>query len=579
MAEENLPPDLTAEVSSEPTLMDETKKEEEVAKMEEISPSSEPTTTDETKEEDKSKDPKGEDGAAASKESSSGVSESDTSDPLSISSDDEDEDVGGEDTPSDPTERIMRAVTHKEEGNSFFKSGDLSKAVRSYRKGTSALKSLNEGNTGDEQVKSLLVSLQTNLSMVCFKQNKPKMSRDVASKALDVDSTNVKALYRRAAAHRKLGNIDAARKDLRDALKHDPNNRDVKRELISIKKAQDEQKKKQKASLSKQKVGLQKAFAASQGSFLYNDKEEEEKKKKEAAQAKKKAEQEALKKRKADWEDECVKRMANDQLAITYEDWDKEQKDIETAEKKEREKARKEEEKRKKEERRKAREAAKAAKDDSSDDDDILTEKEASMLRGYKKTRDGRTTSYFSRELTDEQKAMIGDIAPQRLGDSSAPVPIPSPPADSAAAAGSAWNQAGTWEEKDTTEWCTARLKSHLQSTQFTSISHTANVKAVTGMTGDASVAVTGGKKRYIFDYHCEVEYDILDEDDCVVASGVLKLPDINSACLQEMEVEIQGWKKSPTEKVSEVEECRNTLVDEIRNSVYSFVSDFNAQY
>ena len=33
-----------------------------------------------------------------------------------------------------------------------------------------------------------------------------------------------------------------------------------------------------------------------------------------------------LKKRKQEWEDECVKRMANNGEAISYEDWDKERK-------------------------------------------------------------------------------------------------------------------------------------------------------------------------------------------------------------------------------------------------------------
>jgi len=156
----------------------------------------------------------------------------------------EDSDSSVEDMATeDCTDRLAKAVSHKEEGNTFFKSGDLEKAGRSYRRGAAALKGLNENNTGDDQVRSLLLSLQTNLSMVCLKQGKHAMSRDVASKALDVDARNVKALYRRAVANRKMGDFDKARTDLKNALMWDPNNTAVKRELVSIKKEVDAEKK------------------------------------------------------------------------------------------------------------------------------------------------------------------------------------------------------------------------------------------------------------------------------------------------------------------------------------------------
>ncbi|CAM9501063.1 unnamed protein product, partial [Sphacelaria rigidula] len=38
-----------------------------------------------------------------------------------------------------------------------------------------------------------------------------------------------------------------------------------------------------------------------------------------------------------------------------------------------------------------------------------------SDMKGYKKTADGRVTTYFHNELSEEAKALIGDIAPKRL--------------------------------------------------------------------------------------------------------------------------------------------------------------------
>merc|ERR1712176_872620 len=109
-----------------------------------------------------------------------------------------------------------------------------------------------------------------------------------------------------------------------------------------------------------QKESLQKAFSKS--GFLYDDKEKERLKKM-------KQEEEQMKKRKAQWEDECVKRMAKGEKVQSFEEWDKERKERE-------------------EERRKRREAAKANKKNESDDDsdEELTERELAQLRGYKKT-------------------------------------------------------------------------------------------------------------------------------------------------------------------------------------------------
>lgn len=474
----------------------------------------------------------------------------------------------------DPMDIIAEAVRVKDEGNDHFKSGDLLKASRSYRKGTSLLKNLNKQNTGDEQIKALLVSLQTNLSMVCFKQNKHQQSRDVASKALEVDSENVKALFRRAVACRKLGDFDKAKEDLKFALTLDPLNRAVQKELISIKKEADEQKKAEKAALAK-------AFSRKGSSFLYDDKEEEERRKMEEKAAKEEEERKAKEKRKADWEEVCVQRLSRGETAITFEEYVKDLEEKQKEEEKARKKAKKEEEERKKAERRASRKAAKA--DNSDDDSDTeLTEQELQMFRGYKKTSDGRTTSYFTREQSEEEKKLLGDIAPQRLD--AEPQPMNPQAMDSSAhssSAQSAWNQAGTWEEKDASAWCQSSLESFLKETKVDVDKYTAKVTQVKDLTGDASVAFSRGKKRYVFDYHATVKFDILDEGDDRIASGSLKLPDISSTGINdELEVDILCWKKAPASEVTDVaNKCRDGLVGEIRNQVIAFVAAFNREY
>lgn len=525
------------------------------------------------------------------------------SDDLSMT--DEDDDDNNNDKAVSPEQvdiLLLKAAGLKEEGNQEFKDGDLDKAARAYRRGVNALKKLNQNNSGDDQVKALLVTLHTNLSTVSFKNSKYRVSVDVASHALKIDSSNVKALFRRAVAHRKLGNSEEARTDLRTALAVDANNVSCKRELASVKKELEMTKESQKRALSK-------AFSSdssSRSSFLYNDMQDAAKRKAEQEELQRLLDVEQKEQHKVQWEDDCVARMSTGKDAISFDKWDQERIEREAAIAKEKEEA----EIQRKKESKKAAAKAKAANETNSnsstnddDDDDELTEAELAMMRGYKKTADGRTTSYFTRELSADEKTRLGDIAPKRLdtnnnsaihdrSGSVTPVRMAATASHSsdmaATASSSAWNQAGTWEEKDTTEWCKSQLQQRLEETT-TPVIHNANdkdcevvVTSVEELTGDASVAYVSGKKRYIFDFHVKLKYEIKRADDqTVVASGVVRLPDICSTHHEELEVLFENWTTKPRQdSLEQAMAARNSLADHLRTSVVqSFVQDFNDAY
>lgn len=516
------------------------------------------------------------------------------------------EDVGdpAENSPTldatSPEDVLLAAVNLKEMGNNAFKEGDLATAARHYRRGANQInRKINKANAGEDQVKQLLLTLHSNLSMVCFKQKKYKVSREAAAKALAIDPNHVKALYRRGVAHRELGDLDSAKEDLKLAFKIDPTNISVKKSLVGVKKQMEEVKAKEKAK-------LQRAFSKSGSSLLYSDKEEAEKKRMREKEEKEKRKAEELKKRKQDWEDECVRRLSSDppEEAVSFEDWDKERKEVEKREKALRDKAKKAEKERKRQERRNAREAeralAAANKENGDDSGDELSERELAALRGYKKTSDGRTTSYFNREQTEKEKELIGCIKPKLLSSQKNPSNASNPPSaqtplGKSAKVGSVWNQSGlTWEEKDTTEWCKTVLKKCLLetatpyfSTTSSDSTYVAMVKQVNDMTGDASVALAGGKKRYIYDFHLSADYEIFNDANDVVASGSLKLPDINSATTaeEELEVDVGAWKQAPHSDndggsvMIDAVECRKVLVSDVRKSVLKFVEQFNSQF
>jgi tetratricopeptide (TPR) repeat protein len=85
---------------------------------------------------------------------------------------------------------------------------------------------------------------------------------------------------------------------------------------------------------------------------------------------------------------------------------------------------------------------------------------ESSTFRGYKKTSDGRTTTFFNNELDSETKALIGDIAPKKIDPAVALT-------ENSSSGESVWNKAGTWEERVHTPWATARLRELLGGISF----------------------------------------------------------------------------------------------------------------
>lgn len=128
-------------------------------------------------------------------------------------------------------------------------------------------------------------------------------------------------------------------------------------------------------------------------------------------------------------------------------------------------------------------------------------------MRGYKKTSDGKTTSYFHTEISEEAKKLIeqqGFGKPKKLEGAVQEVQQPVP-------GGSVWNQAGTYEEKGMSKWVEDRLKEVLVGVTFQLPNGTGGSISTTGLAavkGDASISMSRGKKRHIMDMSFDVEYE-----------------------------------------------------------------------
>mmetsp|Transcript_18177 Transcript_18177/g.42272 ORF Transcript_18177/g.42272 Transcript_18177/m.42272 type:complete len:341 (-) Transcript_18177:88-1110(-) len=98
--------------------------------------------------------------------------------------------------------------------------------------------------------------------------------------------------------------------------------------------------------------------------------------------------------------------------------------------------------------------------------------------------------------------------------------------------AGSVWNAAGTWEEKDVTAMAQTSLSSKLSSTShLEAVGGVFSVQEVSDVTGDASKPVVRGKLRHLFDLSFKVKFSFkwTESDGQKSASGTIEISDFTN--------------------------------------------------
>jgi hypothetical protein len=296
--------------------------------------------------------------------------------------------------------RLSTAEALKVQANECFKAKDNEQARDLYKNGLKQLDRLKMKHLAsfDSQLAAdkIRTTLNNNLAAVYNRLGAWDVSIKASTRVLEKDPTSSKALFRRAYAHyhRSVSGafVTEAKQDLIACLKQDATNKSARKLLKQIKEKITKQKADQRKSLS----------GMFDGKSLYGDVEKAKAKKVRDAKLRRKATKE---KERLLWKTECERRLIAEEDEIDFEAYRrvlKQQKD--EAQKEEDEKRQKD-----KDERRK-RQRERDAKPVVIGDDD-----EESFQKGYKKLSDGRTTSYFTRELDPAAQDLIGNITPQKI--------------------------------------------------------------------------------------------------------------------------------------------------------------------
>jgi peptidylprolyl isomerase len=138
-------------------------------------------------------------------------------------------------------EKSEKAAQFKASGTEFFKTKQWGAALRDYEQAIAY-------SENTDSLDAIWLACSNNAALVCTKLPDYANAITFCNLILLKDPDNVKALYRRGLSRRHCGLPEEAMVDLNHALTLDPENKDVKQEMVQVKRALAEAKKKEKAA-------------------------------------------------------------------------------------------------------------------------------------------------------------------------------------------------------------------------------------------------------------------------------------------------------------------------------------------
>ncbi|XP_013858958.1 peptidyl-prolyl cis-trans isomerase FKBP4 [Austrofundulus limnaeus] len=144
-------------------------------------------------------------------------------------------------------EKLEQSSIVKEKGTQYFKEGKYKQASVQYKKIVSWLEHESGLSEEDEKkAKALRLAAHLNLAMCYLKMQEPNQALENCDKALEIDSSNEKALFRRGEALFCMKEFDSARDDFQRVVQLYPANKAAKSQVLLCHKRMKEQHEKDK---------------------------------------------------------------------------------------------------------------------------------------------------------------------------------------------------------------------------------------------------------------------------------------------------------------------------------------------
>lgn len=144
-------------------------------------------------------------------------------------------------------EKLEQSVIVKDKGTQYFKEGKYKQASVQYKRIVSWLEHESALQEEDEKkAKTLRLAAHLNLAMCYLKINEPSPALDNCDKALELDSANEKALFRRGEALFAMKEFERAKDDFQRVTQLYPSNKAAKSQVAMCQKRIKEQHEKDK---------------------------------------------------------------------------------------------------------------------------------------------------------------------------------------------------------------------------------------------------------------------------------------------------------------------------------------------
>ncbi|KAH1263993.1 hypothetical protein GmHk_01G000006 [Glycine max] len=161
------------------------------------------------------------------------------------------------------------------------------------------------------------------------------------------------------------------------------------------------------------------------------------------------------------------------------------------------------------------------------------------LVSSEKEGQQGASYTYWVRKITEDAAPLP---VPRKLNPEDVP-PCHSQSQSRSATLGSAWNRAGTWEEKSLNNWATPRIKELLISLGSIQFSFgRAEVEDVTKCVGDAFMVIVRNKKRvgYTYELSLKVKGEWIIQGEKKFVGGHIDVPEFSFGELDELQVEVR---------------------------------------